>query len=149
MTIKLAKPNHLILGILSGIAIVSLGVLPGNASTPSSQMNKTPTNAMQNQRSSTMSSKKRSGAMSNSGARMSPASSRMQSASNSSGVVMMGSTGQAVKDIQNSLKRMGFYNGPVDGNFGRQTQAAVIKFQQSKKLPADGVVGPKTRAAMA
>lgn len=61
---------------------------------------------------------------------------------------MLGSTGQAVKDLQTSLKQLGFYNGPISGKFGTQTRAAVIKFQQSKNLPADGVVGPKTRAAM-
>ncbi len=134
MTTRLAKPSPLMLGILSGLALVSLGVLPGNA-----QMSKTPSNNVH-----------KPGAMSNSSSTMSPSSSgksRVGSSSNS-GTLTLGSTGQAVKDIQTSLKRMGFYNGPINGKFGHQTQTAVIKFQQSKKLPADGVVGPKTRAAM-
>jgi len=131
MTTRLAKPSRLMLGVLSGLALVSLGVLPGSA-----QMSKTPTNNMH-----------KPGGMSNSGSTMSPSSSGMGSSS-TSGSLTLGSTGQAVKDIQNSLKRMGFYNGPINGKFGHQTQTAVIKFQQSKKLPADGVVGPKTSAAM-
>jgi uncharacterized protein (TIGR02594 family) len=36
----------------------------------------------------------------------------------------------------------------ADGNFGGQTQAAVILLQKNKGLVADGVVGPKTWAAL-
>jgi peptidoglycan hydrolase-like protein with peptidoglycan-binding domain len=35
-----------------------------------------------------------------------------------------------------------------DGIFGRKTEAAVILWQQSNHLTADGIVGPLTRAAM-
>ena len=88
--------------------------------------------------------------VSNSGSTTSPSSSGTSrtGSSSSSGTLTLGSTGQAVKDVQTSLKQMGFYKGPINCKFGRQTQAAVIKFQHSKNLPADGVVGPKTRAAM-
>jgi hypothetical protein len=33
---------------------------------------------------------------------------------------------------------------PADGIFGKQTKAAVIKFQQDEDLEPDGIVGPKT-----
>jgi hypothetical protein len=36
----------------------------------------------------------------------------------------------------------------VDGHFGRLTSEAVIQFQQSEGLDADGLVGPRTREAL-
>lgn len=55
-----------------------------------------------------------------------------------------GSTGQAVKQIQKALKNKGYYTGSVDGIFGRQTTAAVKKFQKAVGLKVDGIVGPAT-----
>lgn len=63
-------------------------------------------------------------------------------------VLRVGATGQAVKDLQSALKKAGFYEGSIDGGFGVQTKAAVIKFQQSKKMTSDGVVGPQTWALL-
>lgn len=36
----------------------------------------------------------------------------------------------------------------ADGHFGQETQQAVIAFQRSRGLTADGIVGPKTWAAL-
>lgn len=36
----------------------------------------------------------------------------------------------------------------MDGNFGTQTHAAVVRFQRSKGLTSDGIVGPRTWAAL-
>ena len=36
----------------------------------------------------------------------------------------------------------------IDGDFGKDTLAAVKKFQKSKKLTVDGIVGKKTREAL-
>lgn len=47
-------------------------------------------------------------------------------------------------DIQRALKLQGFDPGPIDGIPGRQTTAAVKKFQAAKHLLVDGIVGPKT-----
>ena len=50
--------------------------------------------------------------------------------------------------IQAALKAAGFYNGKVDGKIGAGTRAAVIQFQRSQGLDADGVVGRKTWDAL-
>lgn len=50
----------------------------------------------------------------------------------------------SIKDIQAALKKLGYYTGAVDGVSGPYTENAIKKFQRSKKLTADGVVGPAT-----
>lgn len=64
------------------------------------------------------------------------------------GSLVAGSTGSKVKELQQRLKEKGFDPGPLDSTFGLSTKAAVIAFQKSKGLEADGVVGPKTLAAL-
>jgi hypothetical protein len=59
-----------------------------------------------------------------------------------------GSSGPDVKDLQQRLKDLGFDPNGVDGNFGPGTTKAVIAFQQSKGLGADGKAGPNTLAAL-
>lgn len=55
-------------------------------------------------------------------------------------------TGGKVGDIQQALSKAGFDPGPIDGEFGPHTQAAVVAFQLSRGLVADGEVGPITAA---
>ena len=55
-----------------------------------------------------------------------------------------GSTGSEVKQIQQKLKSLGYYNGTVDGIYGTKTKNAVIAFQKNCGLTADGIAGPKT-----
>ncbi|MBQ8909292.1 MAG: spore cortex-lytic enzyme [Clostridia bacterium] len=50
--------------------------------------------------------------------------------------------------IQTKLKRWGYYSGAVDGIYGNQTRKAVRYFQSKNGLAVDGIVGPKTAAAM-
>ncbi len=52
------------------------------------------------------------------------------------------------REIQTRLKALGFDPGPIDGIPGRMTTAAVKAFQKAKKLVQDGIVGPKTIAAL-
>ena len=59
-----------------------------------------------------------------------------------------GSRGDKVKELQQKLKRCGYYTGSIDGIFGSGTQAAVKNFQKKNGLTADGIVGPKTAAAL-
>ncbi len=63
-------------------------------------------------------------------------------------VVRRGDTGEAVKVIQQRLKNWDYYKYSVDGIFGLFTQQAVISFQKKNSLVTDGIVGPKTAAAM-
>lgn len=60
----------------------------------------------------------------------------------------MGSRGEEVRKIQTKLKQLGFYGGTVDGIYGSGTKKAVIGFQKSKGLTADGIAGSKTLAAL-
>lgn len=55
-----------------------------------------------------------------------------------------GSRGNEVRRIQTKLKQLGHYKGSVDGIYGSDTKKAVIKFQKSCGITADGVAGPKT-----
>src|SRR5437773_11721324 len=59
-----------------------------------------------------------------------------------------GSSGPDVINLQKRLKDLGFDPGEPDGRFGPGTTAAVIAFQQSQGLWADGSVGPNTAAAL-
>jgi peptidoglycan hydrolase-like protein with peptidoglycan-binding domain len=68
--------------------------------------------------------------------------------SNNSGDLRLGSSGAAVSNLQRNLQRLGYYNGPVNGNFGQLTQAAVIRFQRAKGINPDGVVGSRTLNAI-
>ena len=65
-----------------------------------------------------------------------------------SAVLRQGSTGSEVRQVQQKLKRWGYYSGSVDGTFGPATKKAVIAFQKKNGLRADGVVGADTYRAL-
>ncbi|MBD2502566.1 peptidoglycan-binding domain-containing protein [Anabaena azotica] len=62
--------------------------------------------------------------------------------------ITIGSRGEAVRNAQSLLKQRGFYTASINGVFDQKTRAAVMKFQKSKGLRADGVLGSKTLAAL-
>jgi|GEM_PF-589683 len=49
-----------------------------------------------------------------------------------------------IRKVQQALFDAGFDAGPVDGKMGSKTKTAVMEFQKSKNLTADGVIGKKT-----
>ena len=55
-----------------------------------------------------------------------------------------GSSGDAVKALQQRLKELGYYTGSVDGDFGENTEKAVKAFQERNGLTVDGKAGTKT-----
>lgn len=67
-----------------------------------------------------------------------------------SGVLKIGSNGMLVEALQRTLnERLKPSPGlGVDGDFGSMTESAVIEFQKSKGLAADGIVGSETWAAL-
>lgn len=57
-----------------------------------------------------------------------------------------GDSGSAVTELQKQLKKLGFeVVGTADGEFGKNTEKAVMDFQKKNGLTADGVVGMNTR----
>lgn len=63
-------------------------------------------------------------------------------------VLRYGSTGIWVELLQSTLKKVGYYQGKVDGIFGPQTRSSVYWFQSQYGLVPDGVVGEKTWAKL-
>ena len=62
--------------------------------------------------------------------------------------VEKGSKGDAVRMLQQILTDFGYSPGAVDGDFGTKTEKAVKDFQTDFGLVVDGIVGPKSWAAL-
>lgn len=56
--------------------------------------------------------------------------------------------GDDVKQLQETLNKLGYSCGTPDGKFGTNTRSAVKKFQKANKLDSDGIVGAKTWAKL-
>ena len=63
-------------------------------------------------------------------------------------LVRSGSRGSSVISVQKELKAAGLNPGPIDGDFGPKTRAAVMAYQRKHHLSIDGVVGSKTWSAL-
>ena len=62
--------------------------------------------------------------------------------------VKNGSEGADAKKVQTRLKELGYYQGKVDGKFGRASMNALKNFQTNNGLKADGVAGKDTYAKL-
>ncbi|MEA3547043.1 MAG: peptidoglycan-binding domain-containing protein [Thermodesulfobacteriota bacterium] len=71
-------------------------------------------------------------------------------------LLKVGSFGSTVRSVQDMLKFLGYKIKTadgwkeivVDGDFGKNTESAVIDFQSSEGLLRDGIVGPNTMVAL-
>ncbi len=65
--------------------------------------------------------------------------------------IYLGDWGDGIRWVQYELKRRGYDIGStgIDGQYGASTRAAVARFQRTSGLAVDGIVGPKTREALA
>ncbi len=63
-------------------------------------------------------------------------------------VLKNGSSGLAVKQLQDRLKDLGYYTGSSDGEYGAATEQAIKDFQAANSLTADGIAGMKTQDAL-
>lgn len=64
------------------------------------------------------------------------------------GTIPYGEQSDSVRKMQKALKSKKHYTGSVDGKFGPATKKAVMKFQRSIGLKADGKPGNKTLTAL-
>ncbi|MCI6831474.1 MAG: peptidoglycan-binding protein, partial [Clostridiales bacterium] len=92
---------------------------------------------------------KLAGGSSSSGSSGSSSSSSSSSTQlDTSATLQLNSKGDEVLKLQKMLTKLGYYSGSLTGNFGEKTQAAVVSFQASKGLTADGIAGKRTLAAI-
>jgi g-D-glutamyl-meso-diaminopimelate peptidase len=63
-------------------------------------------------------------------------------------VLRPGATGDDVKNLQRALARAGHSPGPIDGDYGPQTEQAVSAVQRSAGITVDGHYGPETKKAL-
>jgi hypothetical protein len=54
----------------------------------------------------------------------------------------------AIEELQRKLDELGFKCGTPDGVYGENTRNAVMRYQISKKLKADGIYGKETNAVL-
>lgn len=55
----------------------------------------------------------------------------------------VGSQGEKVKEVQQMLKDLGYFDDEVTGYYGTYTAACVKEFQADAKIEVDGIVGPE------
>lgn len=56
--------------------------------------------------------------------------------------------GSDVQRVQEILQEVGYYNGPIDGNYSQELREAVMGFQEDYGLSPDGTVDTNTYQAL-
>lgn len=59
-----------------------------------------------------------------------------------------GSKGEQVKQLQQKLQKLGYYNAEIDGEYGTKTVNAVKQYQNYHNLISDGIYGPITQKVL-
>ncbi len=59
-----------------------------------------------------------------------------------------GDSGSNVIKVQQALSLLGYYSQTIDGDFGENTKAAVMRFQENRGMNADGIAGAATIRVM-
>jgi peptidoglycan hydrolase-like protein with peptidoglycan-binding domain len=62
--------------------------------------------------------------------------------------VSQGPHADFISRVQQKLRALGFDAGPVNGDFGTKTQAALAQFQLSRAVPASGQLDEQTLAEL-
>ena len=62
--------------------------------------------------------------------------------------ISTGTHDEFIKRVQTKLRELGFDAGPVSGDFGEKTQAALAQFQLSRTIPASGQLDDITLAEL-
>lgn len=70
------------------------------------------------------------------------------SQTSTNGLLQLGDVSAEVSELQSQLQALGYYDGPISGSFGSQTQSALMAFQQAQGLTADGIAGPRVTSAL-
>ncbi|OPX86516.1 MAG: Peptidoglycan endopeptidase LytF precursor [Pelotomaculum sp. PtaB.Bin104] len=63
-------------------------------------------------------------------------------------MLQQGAIGNEVVQLQGQLQKLGYYSGPIDGDFGPATHSAVLSFQKDRGLVCDGIAGQATLQAL-
>ncbi|MDM9385487.1 peptidoglycan-binding protein [Chlorogloeopsis sp. ULAP01] len=59
-----------------------------------------------------------------------------------------GDSSSEVSNLQRCLQSLGYFQGPINGNFGVLTEEAVKKFQRANNIGTTGIVGAQTQQAL-
>ena len=64
-------------------------------------------------------------------------------------ILSYGSRGKEVEELQIALRQLGYFKGSATAYYGSITKRAVARFQRAQGISADGIVGQKTKEALA